>query len=110
MTYIVMRMLYLHGENIFVRVCWKGLSVWNIDTGKCLKIINDDNTTSLLLLSEGYFASSLFNGQINIWNSDGFECINTFGLEYDQRIDTLLLLKDYRIVSGSCNGKFIIIK
>jgi WD40 repeat protein len=108
MTNYVMRMLYLRGENILVRLCCLGLSVLNIDTGNCLKIINDDNISALLLLSDGYFASSSFNGQIKIWNSDGFECINTFGLEYDERIDTLLLLKDYRIVSGSFNGKIII--
>jgi WD40 repeat protein len=109
MTHRVITMLYLRGENILVHLCWFGLSVWNIDTENCLKIIDDDNISSLLLLSDGYFASSSFNGQIKIWNSEGFECINTFGLEYDEeRIDTLLLLKDYRIVSGSFNGKIII--
>jgi WD40 repeat protein len=108
MTNYVMSMLYLHGENILVRLCWLGLSVWDIDSGNYLKIIDDDNISALLLLSDGYIASSSFNGQIKIWNSDGFECINTFCLEHDERIDTLLLLKDYRIVSGSYNGKIII--
>jgi hypothetical protein len=74
-----------------------------------LKIIEDVNISELLLLFDGYFVSSSFNGQIKIWNSDGFECINnTFVLEYDEKIDTLLLLKDYRIVSGSFNDEIII--
>jgi WD40 repeat protein len=101
-------MLYLDKENTLICLCSWDLSVWDIDTGNCLRILDEKKSFSaLLLLSDGYFASSSTKDGIKIWNSDGFECINTFGLEYDERIYKFLLLKDYRIISGSYNGRII---
>jgi WD40 repeat protein len=58
------------------------------------------------MLSDRYFASSSITGEIKIYDVDDFECINIFG--HDERIDTLLMLKDRRLVSGSYDGNIII--
>jgi WD40 repeat protein len=55
----------------------KSLKVWNMSSYECYKTIAQDTTTiSLLLLHNGYFASSFEDETITIWNVNGFVSIN----------------------------------
>jgi WD40 repeat protein len=86
------------------------LKIWDVNYSppECILVIHDvDVVHCLLLLPDGYFASSGRHGRVKIWSLDTFHCINKFK-QPEGHVDTiLLLLKDYRIVSSS-GGEIVI--
>jgi WD40 repeat protein len=85
------------------------IKVWSISNDyQCIKEIKvNGQVVCLLLLPGGYFASALWNGEVNFWDMDSFNCINVFR-GHVQGIASLLLLSDYRIVYGALDLSIII--
>jgi hypothetical protein len=60
-----------------------------------------------MLLPGGYFASALWNGEVNFWDMGSFNCINVFR-RCTPGIASLLLLSDYRIAYGALDLSIIL--
>jgi WD40 repeat protein len=81
----------------------KSLKVWDICSSppRCVhRIVDVGSVLSLMLLPGGYFASGDNIGEIKIWNLSNFHCINQF--VQCGGVGSIVMLKDYRIVS--CSG------
>jgi WD40 repeat protein len=86
------------------------LKIWDVNYSPPQRVhtINDvDIVYCLLLLPSGYFASCSSYGHIKIWSLGTFHCVNKFR-QPEGRIDMILLLKDFRIISSS-GGDIVIL-
>jgi WD40 repeat protein len=86
------------------------IRVWEANgKHKCIKTIyvSIGRVSSLLLLPSGYFASGSHDKLIRIWRAGDYRLVNTLEGHSD-KIQNLLLLKDYRIVSTSLDNVVII--
>jgi WD40 repeat protein len=95
-------LLFIEKGNLLVTGTIISLGFWDVTYSPPRRIhrITDVFVNCLSLLPNGYFASGGRNGNIKIWGSTTFQCINElFGSGY--HILSILLLKDYRIVSSS---------
>jgi WD40 repeat protein len=89
----------------------KLLKVWNMSSYECYKtVVQDIMVVSLLLLPNGYFATSFEDETMTIWNVKGFESINYIGGKEHQGIASMLLLNDNRIVCSSYNTKLLVLE
>jgi WD40 repeat protein len=89
----------------------KSLKVWNMSTYECYKtIVQDIMTVSLLLLPNGYFATSFEDETMTIWNVKGFESINHIKSKEHQGIASMILLNDNRIVCSSYSTKLLVLE
>jgi WD40 repeat protein len=83
------------------------IRVWNIDNHQCVKIIQQsDDATRLLLLPNGYFAASSFK-EIKIYDLYGYNCVNTLA-GHEDYIPCMIFIKRNRILTSSRNKTTII--
>jgi WD40 repeat protein len=78
------------------------IKVWDLKADcECIKTIDAHNgpVRRILLLPNGYFASGSDDNKLKLWDRH-YDCINTLDNGEDY-IGSILLLKDYRIVSTS---------
>jgi hypothetical protein len=105
----VYSLVYSDKDDLLLTGCYKVIKFWEItDNCKCIRTIDAHVgcVTSLLVLPNGYLASSYSDDVIKIWEIIRYECINTIDLnvsdsEIDSETDFLLRLEDNRIVSVS---------
>jgi WD40 repeat protein len=82
------------------------INIWNMKEYRCIETIKTyGQIICLLSLHSGYFASGSNDGRIKIYDIDTYDCVNTFIADSYCKITCLQLLKDYRIVSATYNGK-----
>jgi WD40 repeat protein len=94
-------LLFIEKRNLLISGTIVSLKFWNITncTPLCVHRI-ECFITCLLLLPNGYFVSGGRNGNIKIWSSFTFECINEL-TRTGYFTHSISLLKDYKIVSSS---------
>jgi WD40 repeat protein len=82
------------------------IKIWNTNDFSCIKTLQDREVTCLQTLPCLYLAS-LSSGKIKLWNLLDYQCINILEGNGDE-VKSLLLLRDYKIVSTTLKGEIII--
>jgi WD40 repeat protein len=81
------------------------IKVWNLETGECLKTLNENLITSTILII-GSNNNTLISGSddknIKIWNLDTFECVKT--LKDGSDIGSLCLISENKLACGCQDG------
>ena len=54
------------------------IKIWNLETGECLKTLNDhtESVKSILIIPNNKFISGSADATIKIWDLNSFECLN----------------------------------
>lgn len=83
----------------------KTIRIWDIDTGECLRTLNEhtDRVCSLAVLRDGRIVSGSGDRTIRIWDADTGKCSRVLKRHTD-RVSSLAVLSDGRIVSGSLDA------
>jgi WD40 repeat protein len=95
-------LLFIEKGNLLITGTIISLGFWDVaySPPQLVHRITDVYANCLLLLPNGYFASGGRNGNVKIWSYTTFQCINELsGSGY--LTHSILLLKDYTIVSSS---------
>jgi WD40 repeat protein len=79
------------------------IRVWNLEDYQCVKIIYHEWAYVMLLLPNGFFASS--SG--NIYDLNDFKCVNTL-VRHEHVISSMLFIKGNRIATGSRDKTIIL--
>ena len=81
----------------------KTIKIWNLETGECLKTLNDHKNyvNCILIISNNRFMSGSEDKTIKIWDLNTYECLNT--LENDSKVSSLCLISESQ-VACSCLG------
>jgi WD40 repeat protein len=98
----VVNFLFYERKNLLISASdKKEIMIWNLTDYSCFKIIKTANydVNRLLLLSNGYFATSSRTDNIKIWHLNQSKSVNELESEYDAH--SLVLLNDGRIMCVS---------
>jgi WD40 repeat protein len=102
-TSMIMALLFTKGKYLLSGSCDETIRVWNLEDYLCVKIIDDNCATSMLLLPNGYFAVS--SGKI--YDMNDFNCVNTLVFN-EYYISCMLFIKGNIIVTGSRDNTIIL--
>ena len=81
----------------------KTIKIWNLNSGECLKTLNDhqDSVTSILITSTAFISGSI-DKTVKIWDLNTYECLET--LENNVGVSSLCLMPNNQIACGGFNG------
>jgi WD40 repeat protein len=82
------------------------IKIWNTNNFSCINTLQDIKVTCLQTLPCFYLAS-VSSGKIKLWNLLDYQCVNILEGNGDE-VKSLLLLRDYIIVSTTLKGEIII--
>lgn len=82
----------------------KTIKIWNLETGECLKTLNNhtDWVTCILLLPDDKFISGSDDKTLKIWNLENYECLNT--LLNQEGVFSLSLISNNKVACGCRSG------
>jgi WD40 repeat protein len=95
-------LIYNEKDNLLLTGCEGVIKVWDVTNSfECVMTIDahEGSVISLVLLPNGYFASTSCDTTIKIWDMNGYVCVNKIELDDDVGEDFLFYLKDGRLVS-----------
>ena len=80
------------------------IRIWNFETGKCLKTLNDhdDSVSGILILPNNRFISGSWDKRIKVWCLDSYKCLKTF--KNESEVWCLCSLPNNQIACGCENG------
>jgi WD40 repeat protein len=100
----ILAFLYIDSCNLLLSGSGNYIKVWNLFDNICVNTI-EAGASCLALLKGGYFTSSFEN--IKIWDIIEFKCVKTLEDDGLERIECILSLDDYRLVSTVANNLII---
>ena len=93
------------------------IKIWNLETGECLKTLNEHELVSVILkIPNNKFISASIDKTIKIWDLNSYECLNTLTYESvansyilgTSGVYSLCLIPYNQIACGCADGSIII--
>jgi WD40 repeat protein len=99
-----------YSNKLITASCDKTIKIWNLETGVCLKTLDDHEhwVTSILIGPSNKLVSASVDQTIKIWDLNTYECLNTLIDESERGFFSLCFLSNNNLASGSRNGSITI--